>query len=207
MNLDQTIEAVMFAGAKPFTVKRLCEIAEAEPEQTKQALADLGKRLDESGSAMMLQNIGHEYELVSRPEFAPAVSQVVNEETQGELTRAALEALTILAYRGPMTRPELEQIRGVHSSVIIRNLMMRGLVEEKSDQRLGQPLYAVTFEFLNHLGLSGAEGLPDYAELRGHAVISDMLEQLQEPVTQQTESIEALDQKTENDNTNKTIET
>lgn len=207
MNLEQTLEAVMFAGAKPFTVKRLCEIAEAEPEQAKQALADLGKRLEESGSAIMLQNNGHEYELVTRSEFASAVSQVVNEETQGELTRAALEALTILAYRGPMTRPELEQIRGVHSSVIIRNLMLRGLVEEKSDQRLGQPLYSVTFEFLNHLGLASAEGLPDYAELRGHAVISDMLQGLQESVPQQTEDIASLDQKNETENQNKTIDT
>lgn len=182
MTLDQTIEAVLFAAAKPFSAKRLAEVCQAEVKDVAEALKALGERLDASGSGIMLQQNGHDYELVTRPDAASAVAQVVNEEAQGELTRAALEALTILCYRGPMTRAELEQIRGVHSSIILRNLMLRGLIEQKDEDRLGQPVYAVTFEFLNHLGLKGPEELPEYAELRGHAVLTDMLAQLEAAV-------------------------
>ncbi len=180
MTLDQTIEAILFAAAKPHSVKRLAELTSSEVADVEIALKALAERLDSSGSGIMLQKKGHDYELVTRPDAAEIVSHVVNEEAQGELTRAALEALTILAYRGPMTRPELEQIRGVHSSIILRNLMLRGLVEEQETDRFGQMMYAVTFDFLNHLGMKSVEDLPDYQELRGHAAISDVLAQLQE---------------------------
>ena len=85
----------------------------------------------------------------------------------GELSRPSLEALTILAYRGPLTRPELEQIRGVHSSLILRNLLLRGLIEEKEDARLGQPLYSVTLDFLRHIGLASVEELPSTKNCAG----------------------------------------
>lgn len=206
MTLDQTLEAVLFAGAKPFSVKRLAEVAQAEPKDVTDALKVLGERLDAAQSGIMLQKNGSDFELVTRPDAASAVAQVVNEEAQGELSRAALEALTILAYRGPMTRAEIEQVRGVHSSIILRNLMLRGLVEQKDEDRLGQPVYAVTFEFLNHLGVKSAEELPEYAELRGHAVLTDMLAQLEVAGPSAPADVPAGgdDAKIESENQNKT---
>src|SRR3989338_8871522 len=100
MKLEEKIEAVLFAGARPFSVKRLAELCEASSKDVEEALEKLEDRFEKT--AIM-----------------------------GQLTRPSLEALTILAYRGPLTRPEIEQIRGVHSSIILRNLMMSGLVEEK----------------------------------------------------------------------------
>jgi segregation and condensation protein B len=178
-SLETRIEAVLFAGARPFSLKRLAELCNAVPKEIEQALESLSSRLE--SSAVMLQRAGHEVQLVTRPEFAEIVKHVVKDEMAGELTRSSLEALTILAYRGPLTRPELEQIRGVHSSVILRNLMMRGLVEEKEEARLGQPTYAVTFDFIQHLGLSRVEELPEYEELRGHENVVDVLRDLDEP--------------------------
>ncbi|HPN14729.1 MAG TPA: SMC-Scp complex subunit ScpB [bacterium] len=177
MNLDQILEAVLFASGRPLGVRKLSEITEASTEEVENALEELSQRL-ETSSGLMLQEYGHNFELVTKPNAAEAVKKVVKDEEQGELTRASLEALTILAYRGPMTRPELEQVRGIQSAMILRNLMIRGLVEQKDDERLGQPTYAVTFDFLKHLGLSSVKDLPDYEVLRGHAAISDMLEQL-----------------------------
>ena len=176
MNLNQKLEAILFVAAKPITVKKLSDVCEAKPKEVEQSLAELAEILADRG--IMLQHNGQEYELVSHPDAAEFVKKVVKDEEQGELTRASLEALTILAYRGPMTRPELEQIRGVQSAMILRNLMIRGLVEQKDDQRLGQPTYAVTFEFVKHLGLQSTQDLPDYEQLRGHAAIADILEQL-----------------------------
>lgn len=177
MNLDQILEAILFASGRPLGVRKLSEITESSTEEIENALEELSQRL-KSSSGLMLQEYGHNFELVTKPNAAEAVKKVVKDEEQGELTRASLEALTILAYRGPMTRPELEQVRGIQSAMILRNLMIRGLVEQKDDERLGQPTYAVTFDFLKHLGLSSVKDLPDYEVLRGHAAISDMLEQL-----------------------------
>jgi segregation and condensation protein B len=191
--LDQLIEAILFAAAKPFTIKRLAEVTDADADDVKTALDALERRLASSGSGIQLQRNGHEVELVTRPEMVEVVSKVVQSETQGELTRASLETLTILAYRGPMTRPELEQIRGVHSSLILRNLLLRGLIEQKEDDRLGQPVYAVTFEFLNHLGLTSVEALPDYMTLHGHASVNDVLKQLDAAPVTKAESMPPAD--------------
>ena len=178
MTLDQTLEAILFASAKSFSVKQLAVLTKEQTTAVDKALKVLADRLASSG--IMLQKNGSDVELVTRPETAEMVKQVVNAEVQGELTRASLETLTILAYRGPLTRPELEQIRGIQSSIIIRNLLLRGLIEQKDDDRLGQPLYAVTFDFMNHLGLSGVEELPEYDMLRANETVAQVLSDLEE---------------------------
>lgn len=177
MKLEQTLEAILFAGAKPFSVKKLSELADAGKDDVEAALASLAESCGSRG--IMLQRAGSDVQLVTQPEASELVAKVVRDETLGELTRASLEALTILAYRGPMTRPELEQIRGIQSALILRNLMLRGLVEEKEDKRLGQALYGVTFDFIRHLGLSSVEDLPDYEDMRGHELLNDVLSDLE----------------------------
>jgi segregation and condensation protein B len=177
-SLETKLEAVLFAGARPFSVRRLAELCDATPKETEEALTALEERMNDS--AVMMQRAGQEVQFVTRPEFADIVKQVARDEISGELTRPSLEALTILAYRGPLTRPELEQIRGVQSAIILRNLLMRGLVEEKEDSRLGQPTYAVSFDFIRHLGLKTVEELPEYESLRGHENVVDVLKDLEE---------------------------
>ncbi|MEO5927097.1 MAG: SMC-Scp complex subunit ScpB [Patescibacteria group bacterium] len=188
MNLEAKIEAILFAAAKPFSVRRLAELTDEAPKDIEAAITAMLESLNDAESGVMLQRNGSEVELVTRPEAAEVVAQVVKAEAQGELSRPSLEALTILAYRGPLTRPELEQVRGVQSSMILRNLQLRGLVEEREDVRLGQPTYAVTFAFLNHLGVASIEELPEYESLRGSAAVSDVLAQLESSV----DSIEEL---------------
>ena len=176
---DQLVEVILFSIARPLAVKRLAELSTLSIEDVEAAIPLLQTRLQESGSALQVVRQGNDVELVNRPEFAEAVRGVVKTETQSELSRPSLEALAILAYRGPMTRPELEQIRGVQSSMIIRNLLMRGLVEMKEDVRLGQPVYAVTIDFMKFLGVQGVQELPDYMALHGHPVVERMIQELQ----------------------------
>jgi segregation and condensation protein B len=180
MTPHASLEAILFASSKPVSVRRLAELTETSADDVIAALTELAERLDAQESGIMLQRNGHDAELVTRPEAAELVKKTIKTEASGELTRPQLEALTILAYRGPMTRPEIEQIRGVQSALILRNLMIRGLVEEKEDARLGQPTFAVTFEFLNALGMPSVESLPEYEALRGHAAIADVLAQLEQ---------------------------
>jgi segregation and condensation protein B len=177
-SLSAKLEAVLFAGARPFSVRRLAELCDAPSKDVETALEELERRLEDS--SIMLQKSGAEVQLVTRPEYADIVKQVVRDEVSGELSRPSLETLTILAYRGPLTRPELEQIRGVHSSVILRNLLLRGLIEEKEDARVGQATYAVTFDLIRHLGLKSVEELPDYEALRGHENVVDVLKDLEQ---------------------------
>jgi segregation and condensation protein B len=119
--------------------------------------------------------------LVTLPEAADDIRAVLKAEVRAELSRPSLEALAILAYRGPLTRPELEQIRGVQSSLILRNLLLRGLIEMKSEVRLGQPVYGVTADFLKYLGLASLEELPDFAMLHQHPVVQQVLQELEAP--------------------------
>lgn len=179
MNSDvaKKLVAILFAGARPFSVRRLAELCGVTPKEAEEGLEEVDRMMEDS--PIMLQRAEQEVQLVTRPEYADIVKQVVRDEVSGELTRPSLETLTILAYRGPLTRPELEQIRGVQSAIILRNLMLRGLVEEKEDARMGQPTYAVTFDFTRHLGLKSVEELPEYQELRGHENVVDVLKDLE----------------------------
>ncbi len=183
MSHDQRIEVLLFALARPLTIKRLVELTALSIEEGELALKDLETRLQESKSSLQIVRQGNEVELVSRPEFAELLRAAQKTEVQTELTRPSLEALAILAYRGPMTRPELEQIRGVQSSLILRNLLLRGLVEMKEDVRLGQPTYAVTIDFVKYLGITKVAELPNYADLRGHPLVEQMMQELQNQTT------------------------
>jgi len=179
MTLDANIEAMLFASAKPLARKSLARLLEVSAADIDQAISALRERLDSTGSGLTLQEHDEQILLVTRPESAARVALVIKEEAAGELTRPSLETLTILAYRGPLTRPELEQIRGVQSALILRNLLIRGLVEEKGVGDLGQTLYGLTMECLQSLGIQKVNDLPQYEELRGHSAIQDVLKDLE----------------------------
>ena len=97
------------------------------------------------------------------------------EEVSGELTKPSLETLTIVAYRGPVTKAELEQIRGVNCSLILRNLLIRGLIEGSFDKVKATTVYDVTHDFVRFLGLAEVEELPDYAKLHNHETLLALL--------------------------------
>lgn len=178
--LSAQCEAILFASARAWQRRKLAEACEAPTDDIDLALQELKVRLDESGSALQLTEHGQDVELVTRGEYAALLRQVFTQEAAGELSRPSLETLAILAYRGPLTRPELEQIRGVQCAMILRNLSLRGLVELGGEERLGQPTYQVTLDFLKHLGLSSLEELPDFKELHHVPVVERLLEEVQE---------------------------
>ena len=98
-------------------------------------------------------------------------------ETTGELTRAALETLTIVVYRGPIGRAELEQIRGVNCAIILRNLLIRGLVTSEARKEKLETVYQVSLDFLKFLGLRTPQELPDYEKLNSSENIEKLLQQ------------------------------
>ncbi len=180
MSLASTVEAVLFASAERQPLAKLASLVQVELSEVLEALDALDARYASSGSALQLIRHAGSVELVTRPEYAEMVRQAIRADATGELSKPSLEALSILAYRGPLTRPELEQIRGVQSAMILRNLVMRGLVEMKEDVRMGQPVYGVTGEFLKTVGVPRVEALPDFETLHHHPVVQQVLAELDE---------------------------
>lgn len=178
--LSSRIEAILFASARAWQRRKLAEVCSVTTDEIDLAIEELRQRLDACGGALQLVQQSQELEIVTRGEYAGLLRQVFTQDVAGELSRPSLETLSILAYRGPLTRPELEQIRGVQCAMILRNLSLRGLVEIGIEERLGQVTYQVTLDFLKHLGLSSLEELPDFSALHELPVIERLLEEVKE---------------------------
>ncbi|OGZ29813.1 MAG: SMC-Scp complex subunit ScpB [Candidatus Niyogibacteria bacterium RIFCSPLOWO2_01_FULL_45_48] len=162
-NLSKRIEAVLFVHGEPITLERLAKFLGADKTKIKQAAEELDKSL--SGTALTLVWKDNSLQLATRPDFTKDVGALVSEEISGELSRASAETLAVVAYRGPITRAEIDYIRGVNSSYILRNLLIRGLIERKSNPKDGRTyIYQASFGFLKFLGLGKMDELPDYGE-------------------------------------------
>ena len=117
-------------------------------------------------------------QLVTNPNNAEILQAYLHDEQSGELSKASLETLTIIAYRQPISKEELEQIRGVNCSLIMRNLMIRGLVEAQDEKNDLAPKYSVTIDLLRHLGLDSVKQLPDFESLNSNENLQTLLEQV-----------------------------
>lgn len=170
MNLKHAIESLLFVSSKPLTVKRLSDVLEKKKEDVRKALDGLIADYDARDGGLVVLRSGEEYQIATDPAHSELVKGFLKDEAFGELTRPSLEALTIVAYRGPITKPELEQIRGVNCSLILRNLMIRGLVAQDGET------YRITMDFLRHLGLKSVEDLPDYVKLNSDENLRKLLE-------------------------------
>jgi segregation and condensation protein B len=176
--LTTTLESVLFAMAKPVPISSLKKSFDVSDELLREAIEDVKRRYNTDASGIHLIDHNDELQFVTNPVSADAVASFLKLETDAELTRPSLETLTIIAYRGPITKPEIEQIRGVNCSLILRNLLIRGLVEETEDASRLQPVYAVSTKFLRHLGVRDLAELPDYGELHGNERIGKLIEEL-----------------------------
>lgn len=169
MDIKQKIEALLFVSAKPLSLKQLVELSETEKETVEKAATELIEDYKNNERGMAIIENSGKLQMVTRPELAEIVAKLVKAETSGELTRPSLEALTIIAYRGPITKFELDKIRGVNCAMILRNLLLRGLIEAKEAKDDQETKYSVTFDFIRFLGVNAIEELPDYEKLTAEA--------------------------------------
>ncbi len=153
------LEALLFAHGAPLEGDRLRALAGWSEEELQQATSELRHSL--LGRGIQLQSWQGRFELVSHPEAASLIRQFREDEARGELSKTALETIALFLYKGPLTRPELEEIRGMYSHQILRSLSRRGLISETGDLRVGQPVYDVTPLCLQWLGLTDRHDLPD----------------------------------------------
>ncbi len=167
--LAAKLEALLFVHSRPVSARRLSELVGITSViPVKQALDLLTRRYSEHGSAFTLQNLAAGYQLTTRPEHDALLNQLVREREAQKLSPATLEALAIIAYKQPIGRNELENIRGAGSDHLVRALMDRGLVKvtERDTSKPGSPaLYGTTAEFLRAFGLRSLSELPSEGDL------------------------------------------
>jgi len=162
------IESILFVASKPLGIKTIAKAVGVRIDDVVFCLDTLREKYHGDDSGIVLLQEGDMVQMGTNPMCADMVEQFVKNEASGELTKAQLETLTVVAYRGPVSRAELEQIRGVNCAIILRNLLMRGLItEEESDEHV-LPVYRISIDTLRELGISSATDLPEYEQLRAH---------------------------------------
>lgn len=165
MNLSAIIESILFVSGEPITINRLSKLIQKPEEQVVEALDELAANLD--GRGIVLVRKDHSVVLATNPQAQPFVDKIAKEVFDRELTRAALETLSIIIYKGPVTRAEIDFIRGVNSGFTVRNLMLRGLVERILNPKDGRAyLYQPSMQMLTFLGVKKIEEIPQYLEFR-----------------------------------------
>lgn len=162
MNPKRILEALLFASSDPIPLEKLSEVAELPLKETETLLEELRAEYDAEERAFQLKEIAEGVVLRSREAFNPYIALLHPGRRRTRLSHAVAEVLAIIAYRQPITRPQIEAIRGVDSSHHVQQLIERGLIEPLGKLEVpGRPtLYGVTKEFLQHFGLRDLGELP-----------------------------------------------
>lgn len=166
--LDRVVEALLFAVAEPLTAQRIGEAAGASPRRVKSSVDRLRRDYAVTNRAFGILEIAGGFRLYSKPEFADYVARLDKVRAPERLSAAALETLAIVAYRQPIVRADIDAIRGVNSSALLKTLMERKLIRAVGrSERPGRPLeYGTTKRFLDHFGLGSVKDLPRVEDLK-----------------------------------------
>jgi len=165
LDLRARIEALLFVADEPAPVQQLAQALEVGEREVIAALEELAKHCRERG--LRLQRKNRLVQLVTAPEAASDVQRFLGLDISSRLSTAALETLALAAYRQPITRAQIEAIRGVNCDGVLRTLLSRGLIAAQGRlHQAGRPIiYGTTFEFLQYFGLADLGELPDWKNL------------------------------------------
>ena len=165
--LKPILEALIFASPEPLTLKAICKLLDSEPkEEVLAAVEELKRRYARSGGLQLVE-VAAGYQIVTRPELHEWVRRLFHERTTQRLSVQALETLAVIAYKQPITAPEITEIRGVNTAGVVNTLIERQLVKIVGrKQVVGRPfMYATTREFLERFGLNDLSDLPKVEEM------------------------------------------
>ncbi len=162
------IEAILFATEQPLSLRRVAEVLSTTSGRARKIIDALAEEYDTQGRGFGIQEIAGGYQVLTRPEFGGVVQQLFKVNRRHRLSAAALETLAIVAYKQPVIRAEIEDIRGVQAGPLLRSLMDQGLVKIVGRaESLGRPmLYGTTKKFLMYFGLTSPKDLPPVEELQ-----------------------------------------
>jgi len=171
------IESILFISNKPLSAKQLADLVGTGKVEVETVLESLKEEYNKNSRGIKIVEHDNKVQMATDPRSSEVVEKFLKQELTGEMTRPQLETLTIVAYRGPIAKMGLEQIRGVNCSLILRNLLIRGLVEAKLDKKIQTTVYSVTADFVRFLGLANITELPDYEKLYSHKTIESLINQ------------------------------
>jgi segregation and condensation protein B len=161
MTLESKIEAILFFKNEPLKIKELSKLTGENENAVRDALQNLAKSFEGHGICLILTN--EEASLATAPEMKNIVEQITRDEMSKEIGKAGLETLAIVLYNGPITRREIDYVRGVNSTFILRNLTIRGLIEKETDSKDQRVFkYKASLSLLAHLGLKSVGELPEF---------------------------------------------
>jgi segregation and condensation protein B len=173
--IEAAIEAVLFVASGPVSSTQLAEATGLSTQEIEQGLKGLEFQFQSQKSGLRIQRHNGKYQLTTAPELASLIEKFLGLEATARLSRAALEALAIIAYRQPITRPGIDAIRGVNSDGVLKSLLIKGLIQEmgRADTP-GRPiLYTITNDFLQHFGLNSLDDLPPFEFLEQEGVSTE----------------------------------
>jgi segregation and condensation protein B len=171
MQLEQKIEAILFFKGEPVSLKKLGEVLKVSPGEVLDAISNLKSSLENRGVAL-LENNG-EFTLGTAPELSDLIENLQKEELNKDLSKAALETLSIALYKNGASRAEIDYIRGVNSSFTLRALSIRGLVEKTTDPKDSRRyIYKPSFDLFSFMGVKSVEELPDFSEVNNSVEIA-----------------------------------
>ena len=176
-NIEQKIEAILFWKGEPMSRKRLAEILNVGQTEINEGIEKLKENL--SGKGTVLVEKENDIMLGTNPEFSEIIENLQKEELNKDLTKASLETLSIILYKNGVNRSEIDYIRGVNSSFILRALSIRGLVDKVVDPRDSRRfIYKPSFDLLAYMGAKSVEELPEYSEI--NSSISTAIEHIED---------------------------
>lgn len=162
--LENKIESILFVAGRPVKISELSKSLGIPKDDVGEAVKNLSELIKETGIILIQKD--EKIQLVSNPKNSKGVGDFISAELREKLTDAAVETLAVIVYKQPVTRAEIEAIRGVNSQYILRQLLMRGLIEKASSQQDARRLvYKTTLEFMSHLGIRDMKDLPEFEEL------------------------------------------
>jgi segregation and condensation protein B len=190
MELQALIEAMLFVAEDPIPITEIAEVLEQPQSVIAEELAAYSADLDESGRGLVLREIGGGWRLFTHPDARPYLERFAATDTVTRLSKAALETLAVVAYRQPVSRGQVSEIRGVDSDRALRTLERRGLISEVGTAPgPGQAaLFGTTDIFLEKLGVRGLDELPPLADHVPPANVVDVLERPFRPEGSSTDS-------------------
>lgn len=163
MTLDAKIEALLFFKTDPVSFKDLAKMLAVSEDEILNGLKLLEERLEGRGICLLKKD--NSVMLGTSSEMSATIEALIKEELDRDLGKAGLETMAIVLYRGPILKSEIDYIRGVNSGFILRNLLVRGLVEKEQNPSGRGFVYRPTFELMQHLGVAETEKLPDFKEI------------------------------------------
>ncbi len=168
LEISALVEAILYVSPEPLSADQIANLLDTTPRLVKKALEDIDELYQ--GRGIRLQYHKSKIQITTAPEAAPILEKMLDLETTTTLSQAALETLSIIAYQQPITRPQIDSIRGVNSDAVLRTLLTKGLIDDvgRADGP-GRPiLYSTTPDFLKYFGLSSYDELPplDFEEIQ-----------------------------------------